>query len=75
MISAVFTLMLLSFALFHLCSISLKDLNYKLFSIFEKDQEFEVSCIMENFACWGFIISFNIIIVVIFTLEVMKLEN
>ena len=36
MISAVFTLMLLSFALFHLCSISLKDLNDKLFSIFEK---------------------------------------
>ena len=35
MLSAVFTLMLLSFAVFHLCSISLKDLNDK-FSIFEK---------------------------------------
>ena len=36
MISTVFTLMLLSFAVFNLCTISLKDLNDKLFSIFEK---------------------------------------
>ena len=33
-VAAVFTLMLLSFALFHLCSISLKDLNDKFFFLF-----------------------------------------